>query len=128
MTAAVSEDRIQADVIAWARAHDDQRVRLLFHIPNGGERTAVAGGRLVALGVKRGVSDLFLPAPVYPYSGLWVEMKTATGALSIPQRGWLAEMAAQGYAVAVCRSADDAIATITRYLNGLCIPVQGIAA
>jgi hypothetical protein len=120
-----SEDHIQAAVIRWARAHDDPRLRLLFHIPNGGARAGATGGRMVALGAKAGVSDLFLPVPVLTNTvgmarlvpGLWIEMKTVVGTLSTPQQRWLTAMAAQGYATAVCRSVEAAQAALTRYLT-----------
>ena len=53
-----------------------------FHaIPNGGSRgdddksRKIRGGQLKAEGVKQGVSDCFLPYPVGPWHGLYIEMK-----------------------------------------------------
>jgi hypothetical protein len=130
-----SEDRIQAALVRWARSHPDERLRSLFHIPNGGARPGVTGGRMVALGAKRGVSDLFLPVPVLTTTvgmarlvpGLWVEMKTGAGRLSAAQADWLALMAGRGYAVAVCRSLEDAQATLLHYCNTGTVPTSCIS-
>lgn len=112
-----SEDQIQAALITWARSHDDERIRLLFHIPNGGARDGAVGGRMVALGAKAGVSDLFLPVPTGGMPGLWIEMKKPGGTVSLQQRRWLTAMQAQGYATAVCYSVEEAQSTILRYLS-----------
>jgi len=78
----------------------------------------VVARKLKALGTKPGIPDLFLPLPLGPFSGLWVELKSARGTLSTAQRDWLTYLQSVGYAVAVCRSADQALAVLTGYLNG----------
>ncbi len=121
-----SESKIQAELVRWARAHPDPRCRLLFHIPNGGQRGGLSGGLMVAQGARAGVPDLFLPVPVTiqmsgrarVVSGLWIEMKKPGGVLSEQQKRWLSELARQGYAVAVCWSVADAQMVLSDYLAG----------
>jgi hypothetical protein len=108
---------MQGELVRWARSHADSRLHLLFHIPNGGARSGYSGGQMVALGARTGVPDLFLPVPHGGLPGLWIEMKTPTGVVSPTQRRWLAALAEQGYATAVCRSVDEAQATLLRYLS-----------
>lgn len=114
-----SEDTIQAQVIRWAglQAGVYPELARLFHVPNGGHRHAVVAAKLKGQGVKAGVPDLFLPVPRYGRHGLWIEMKTATGALSKAQKDWRAFLDAVGYRVEVCRSFDEARAVLLDYLN-----------
>ena len=112
-----SEDTIQAAVIRWARSHDDPRLHSLFHIPNGGQRDGAVGGRMVALGAKAGVSDLFLPVMNAGRGGLWIEMKTTDGHLSAEQEAWLNEMSASGYAAHVCYGWEQAVERIDAYMG-----------
>jgi hypothetical protein len=121
-----SEAQLQAAVVRWARAHTDHRAHLLFHVPNGGARTAQSGGVMVALGARPGIPDLFLPVPVVaqangmarPLAGLWLELKHDDGTLSPPQRRWLRTLAEQGYAIAVAWTYDDACDAVDAYLTG----------
>lgn len=72
-------------------AYPVPELRWLHAIPNGGYRDKATAGKLKAEGVKRGVSDMFLPLPMkgpivggsyqgqelqtFTYAGLYVEMK-----------------------------------------------------
>ena len=47
----------------------------LIHIPNGGYRHPLEALKLKKMGVKAGVSDLFLAYPNPNYHGLWIELK-----------------------------------------------------
>jgi hypothetical protein len=97
--------------------------RLLFAIPNGGARNPITGAVLKAEGVRRGVPDLFLAAPVGGAHGLFLEFKTGTGRVSEEQECMMAVLRCQGYACAVVRGFDQAQRTITSYLHGEAVPV-----
>lgn len=121
------ESREQRALIDWAQlaripaAPDvEQGARVadyLFAIPNGGRRSYVTAAILKAEGVKAGVHDLLLPLARQGRHGLWLEMKSATGTMSKPQREWRDRMLRAGYACATCRSADEARAVIGEYLG-----------
>ena len=80
----------------------------LIHIPNGGARSSAREGKnLKLMGVKPGVSDLFLAYTVWEdfrieYCGLWIELKrninsyssekAAKNAVTESQREWLRKM------------------------------------
>jgi len=120
----MSEAAEQQKVIEWCRTtayrlHGTTSAGsgLIFHIPNGGWRTRTEAARLKALGVKAGVSDLFLPVAVAPHHGLWIELKAGNGQLQANQADWLAEMQQQGYMAVCAHGADEAIATIRDYLG-----------
>ena len=89
----------------------------LIHIPNGGKRGKAEAGRFKALGVKPGVSDLFLPVKRGPYIGLWIEMKYGKGKTTENQLWWLESMTEQGHYTSVCYTAGEAITALTWYLD-----------
>ena len=110
----------QERVIQWARWMSGKypELELLFHIPNGGRRDRREAAHLKRLGVKPGVSDLFLPVPRGGYHGLWIEMKAPEGTLSMAQKEWLEAMKDQGYVGFVCYGADEACDIIEKYIKG----------
>ena len=106
-------------VIEWSKwkACEYPELRLLFHIPNGGCRTRTEGAILSAMGVKKGIPDLFLPCAAGEWHGLFIEMKTADGQMSGCQCEMFSALRAAGYAGEVCRSADEAISVLEAYLK-----------
>lgn len=93
-------------------------LNFLYHVPNGGFRNKATAGKLKAEGVKSGVPDLCLPAPRYPYHGLYVEMKrTKGGQVSKDQREWLDFLKSQNYKIAVAKGCDEAFNIIMDYIK-----------
>ena len=93
---ATSEDTEQIHVMRWAeitanRGGQYEKLRMLFHIPNGGARSKAEGAIFKAMGVKSGVPDLFLPVPmeitycgtVAQSAGLFIEMKARGGRVGL---------------------------------------------
>lgn len=116
-----SEHEEQKALMIWATAQlgrGRHEFALLFAIPNGGHRAWSVAGKLKAEGVRPGVPDLFLPLRTRLYCGLFVEMKRVKGGkLSHEQRWWHERLRAGGYAVAVCKGAEEAIRAIENYLK-----------
>lgn len=108
----------QVAVVEWARYAQKlyPALRLLHATPNGGLRHIITARKLKAEGVKAGVPDLLLPVARDGQHGLWIEMKTKGGKISATQTWWLAELEKEGYQVAVCYSAHEAIGVIKKYL------------
>lgn len=90
----------------------------LHHIPNGGKRSKAEAAKFKAEGVKKGVSDLMLPAPCGKYHGLYVEMKAQNGKPEPEQIEFIRFVRSQGYAAFICYGANAAIDTIEKYLKG----------
>lgn len=114
------EDAEQIALMQWASMATIGGYRIadyLFAIPNGGKRNAREAARLKRMGVKAGVSDLFLPIPRGPAHGLWIELKAGKGKPSDSQTEWLGRMAEQGYATSVCLGWDAARRAITAYME-----------
>lgn len=111
----------QATLFNWAKmkAWQHPELNLMFHIPNGGKRSATEAKRFQAEGVKAGVPDVFLPVPRGEFHGLFIEMKRREGGkVSQEQKTWIADLQEQGYKAAVCKGWEAAAAVIEEYLNG----------
>lgn len=111
------EDAEQTALFDWAKHYPV--LDWLFAVPNGGKRNKFEAARLKRQGVKAGVYDVFLPVPVKPYAGLWIEMKRpdGKGRLTDNQRSFGAAMAIAGYKCEVCNGAKEAIQAIKMYAN-----------
>ena len=126
-----TEHQEQCAVIDWAELMSNRypELKLLFAIPNGGNRHVVTAVRLKAEGVKSGVPDLFLPCPqmvkiggtsvqLQGMNGLWIEMKKRKGSTtSKVQKWWHEKLREQGYRVEVCKGAEAAIEVLSDYLG-----------
>lgn len=115
-----TEDTEQIIVFSWAQMSLGRypELKWLHHIPNGGKRSKAEAGRFKAMGVRSGVSDIFLPVSRGGYHGLYVEMKALDGKPTSKQLEFLVDITAAGYLGRVCYGADEAIETIEQYLKG----------
>lgn len=121
---APTEAQEQAALFAWAAYASKRRpeLALLFHIPNGGARSARTGASLKRQGVKAGVPDLFLPVARHGWHGLFIELKRKEQWHIDPaQKEWHERLAEQGYSVVVCWGADEAVKVLEDYLE--CVEV-----
>lgn len=143
----LTEEQIHIQVMDWwgLACHGFKvDIRLLMHTPNGGKRGIRQAVRFKRMGVRAGWPDLFLSVPrecvlvegVGPKStcraaawhGLFVEMKKPGGRLEPSQREIHALLTAQGYAVMVAWSFDEAVTYISNYLttgNAFAKPADG---
>jgi hypothetical protein len=117
-----SEEQEQSLIVQWFRIvyarqhHLDPR--LLFHVPNGGQRSKSEAGRFRSAGVTRGVPDLFLAVPRRGHAGLWIELKSLSRSarLSGDQAEMIELLRASGYAAEVAYGHEDAQSVIESYL------------
>lgn len=81
----MSEDRLQQDCYCWFHNEFRELRGLLFHVPNGGNRSGREGAKFKAMGVFPGVSDfiLFYKGEVY-----CIELKVDNGKQSAKQKSW----------------------------------------
>ena len=114
-----TESQEQIALFQWAAMQDNKypELKLMYHIPNGGQRNIVTATRLKREGVKSGVPDIFLPVVKKCYSGLYIEMKAIKGKTSKNQIEWIENLKFQGYAVVVCYGWEEAKRVIERYLK-----------
>lgn len=116
-----TEHEEQVALFQWAEANEVQypSLAMLAAIPNGGYRPMTTAAMLKAEGVKAGYPDVLLDVARGPYHGLRIELKRAdrSNRPTDAQRDWLVRLAFEGYQVAVCYGAQEAIKVITDYLT-----------
>lgn len=115
------EDAEQMCLFRWAAYNSGRwpELALMIHIPNGGKRSKSEAARFKAMGVKAGVSDVFLPVARNGCHGLWIEMKRLrSGRPTADQLEWIENMVAQGYAATVCHGWEKAAKVIEEYMGG----------
>ncbi|WP_341744841.1 VRR-NUC domain-containing protein [Azonexus hydrophilus] len=114
------EEDLHRECVAWAELHQHVYpvLRWLVHVPNGGKRSAGEGGKLKAMGAKKGFPDLFIPHKSGRWAGFVMELKSPTGQPTTEQRDWLNMFDDQGYLVSVGRSLEFFVAKINEYLKG----------
>jgi hypothetical protein len=103
-------------------------LKRLFAIPNGGLRHPVTSNRLKAEGVKAGVSDLFLPVPVWTtdalrssriaFCGCFIEMKKPGATTTVEQDEFITFARSVGFYCAVCHGWEVARDVLLEYISG----------
>lgn len=122
-----AEHRLQVACVNWFRYQYQPYSKLLFAIPNGGQRNAVTGAKLKAEGVVAGIPDLFLAMPkaiaksptesYHAFSGLFIEMKIRPNKPTKHQQDMIKKLIGQGYKVTVCYSLDEFMIAIQSYIG-----------
>ena len=113
-----TEDQEQAALFEWVSLQNNESIKLLYSIPNGGYRPPRTAALLKRTGVKPGIPDMCLPVPHGCYNGLYIELKRAKGGqVSVYQKVWINNLRAQGYRVDVCHGWTEAKESIEKYLE-----------
>lgn len=116
-----TEDEEQTWLFSWAELNMGRfpELKLMHHIPNGGKRSKSEAARFKAMGVKPGVSDVFLPVPRGKYHGLYIELKALDGRPSKDQKDFITAVVEQGYAGFVAYGGEEAAGIVEAYLKGV---------
>ena len=111
------EYQIQQAIIDWSQYHPILKLYLIC-VENERKCSILQGVKRKRMGVKSGVSDLFLAYPSNGYHGLWVELKRNENAkVTIEQRAWIEKMNLIGYRAHIAYGFDHAVKIITEYLK-----------
>ena len=115
-----SESVEQQALFRWAAfaAGKHPELRLLYHVPNEGKRSALQGARMRAEGLRAGVPDICLPVQRGGYSALYIELKAGRNKPTDDQLAWLAALDAAGNKTAVCWGWQAARKAVMEYLEG----------
>lgn len=113
------ESILQKSCKQWFDFQYPKFSRLLFAIPNGGNRSNIEAAIMKGEGVIPGVSDMMLAVPANGYPGAFIEMKWGKNTLSESQESWLKLAKTMGYATAVIYTLDEFMDFINRYINEL---------
>lgn len=116
-----SEDEEQIALMDWSKFNPICR-EYLIHIPNQRMCSIQYGKKLQRMGVKSGVSDLFLAYPKFYKNeikgGLWIELKKRRGiGPTLMQSRWINLMTQRGYKAVVCFGWEEAKNAIEDYLK-----------
>jgi hypothetical protein len=109
----------QVALIKWVRTVRDiyPVLKLLYAVPNGGDRNLRVARKLKAEGVLVGVADLCLPAARRGYHGLYLEMKSEEGVATKEQKEFLRGVLGEGYCAVVALGIDEARETLEWYIG-----------
>lgn len=112
------ESEIQRACVTWFRLQ--HRTKLLFAIPNGGNRDAREAAIMQGEGVVAGVADLQLLWGNGTYYSLFIEMKAGKNTQSDKQKEFEAYCLKNKFKYVVCRSVDEFIIEVNSYINQQC--------
>jgi hypothetical protein len=114
-----TEHAQQVAVFVWAALNFPKypELRMMFAIPNGGERNKIVAANLKAEGVRAGVPDIFLPVPRGKWHGLFIEMKKEGGPTNPRQKEFIKALQMQGYGACVCVGWLAATEALVGYLE-----------
>lgn len=116
---AVSEETEQIHLMMWCRCMESKfpELETIYHIVNEGKRTAVTGGKLKEMGLRKGMPDVHLPVSRCAFSSLYIEMKKIGGKPTAEQVDRLEMLERYGNAVAICEGAEAAEKVLTAYCS-----------
>lgn len=111
------EEKLQIECVRWfERAHSEYSF-LLHHSPNEGKRGWFERIKLAKMGMRKGFPDLVLFLPRHGFSGLAIELKTASGRLSEHQTKMLHYLRRFGcFRCSEVRSLIDFIDLVENYI------------
>ena len=115
-----TENSEQEAVFEWAQLMSNRypELRLMYHIPNEGKRSAQNGAQLQRIGLKKGVPDICLPVPKGKFAALYIELKRDMKSKTTKeQMEYIAVLRNCGNCATVSFGADDAIDTILKYIT-----------
>lgn len=110
-----SEMQLHIAAMDWVNLHPKE-ARFVHHFPLEGKRNPATGHYLKRMGMKKGVSDLFIMMPRHGYPGAFIEIKTSKGRLSDSQKQFQLDAASQGYFAATTYGLDETIRTLDWYM------------
>lgn len=120
----MTEHDEQVALFRWASlqsgAHPE--LRLMYAIPNGGQRHIAVAAKLKAEGVKAGVPDICLPVPRGGFGALYIELKAVGGRLSAAQTDAMDALRKAGNAAYVAFGWNEASQVLSNYLALDCYP------
>jgi len=108
----ISEERLQSECYQWFHNNYTSLRGLLWHVPNGGQRSVTEANKFKAIGLVSGVSDLH-----FFYNGqmYFIELKVETGRLSENQVKWIEAINKQNGEVVVIRD----LQTFKNFINDI---------
>ena len=111
-----AEDIEQCKLFDWIRSKPELEP-YCWHMANQRSCSAQQGRILKRMGVRSGVSDIFIAIANEMYNGLFIELKSQKGKVSNNQERFMIDMVSQGYYCTVCFGYEAARKVIEWYLK-----------
>ena len=111
------EQVVQINFMNWFKYTYPELERYIFHFANERKCSVIEGKILKRMGVRAGVSDVFLAWPSNNYPGLWMEIKVGKNPLSATQKEFFRTMDSVGYATAFAIGIDECKEAVINYLQ-----------
>ena len=111
-----NEDLDQIAIFDWIRKNPYIEP-FCFHIANERKCSPQQGAKLKSMGVKAGVSDIFVAIPKNGYHGLFIELKHGKNKPNANQLIFLDNMNQQGYLAKLSYGIVETIDLIKNYLK-----------
>lgn len=112
---AQEETKIQMELVNWLQTNHPA---VLFTSTLGGIKTTIGQAvKLKRLGYRKGFPDLLIFEPRSQWHGLFIELKTTSGVVSIFQKDILSQLVKRYYMAQTCRGYIEAQDLIIRYLS-----------
>jgi hypothetical protein len=109
------ESKLQQACVTWFRLQYPNKI--IFAIPNGGNRNVITATILKREGTLKGCPDLFISEPNKHYPGLFIEMKHGKNKPSKEQIDIMDKLRDRGYQVELCYSFDTFVEMVKKYLD-----------
>jgi len=113
----ISEARLQYECVTWFWNTYPVYRGLLYHIPNGGKRTAREASTLKSVGVVSGIPDLCLAIPRSGSGALYIELKTETGKVRPEQEKTISRLRQAGNKAEVIKNLSTFIELVENYIK-----------
>ena len=111
------EQIIHINLMNWISYNYPEIYEDTYHFANERRCSIQQGLLLKKMGVKSGVSDLFIAVPRNGYAGLWIELKSETGKLAKNQSDFISRMLKRGYHAVCVWSLDSAKYEFKQYIS-----------
>jgi hypothetical protein len=113
------EEDLHRAVFQWIFLHEARYPQLIdfMHVPNGGARSKGEAGKLKAMGVRKGVSDIICHFPGTVGNGFACELKAPGGKATPEQLIYLEKARAHGWVTGVCDSFEGFLTLAYLYLG-----------
>lgn len=108
------ERQHQITVIDWLKLATDLPY---IHTANERRCSPQQGAMLKRMGVRAGVSDIFIPRATELFHGAWIELKVGRNKPTPAQLQFMGDMIAEGYYAACAYDADECILMIKTLYN-----------
>ena len=111
---------LKPETIAMIQVYEwvKQNTNLPFmHIANEGKRSIANTRILKRMGMRPGVSDIFIPRACRGYHGLWIELKVGSNEPTAQQIDFLEQMISEGYLAKVIYEAEPCIEYIANFYS-----------